>query len=265
MTVIGPTGGAVTLFGAELTWGCATDVGRHRAVNEDSAVVAPPAFAVADGMGGHAAGDRASALAVERLAALAGPEDVARRPDGIDVPDDLDPDELRIRRALTAAAVDIDELSEDLGVDAGTTATGFVMVDDDGPALLVFNVGDSRVYRFSSGRLRQVTTDHSVVQELVDAGELDAEAAEYHPAANVITRALGFHEAPAPDFVRVRAESGMRMLVCSDGLTKEVDAAHLRLLLASGLSAEVTASALVDAAVAAGGHDNVTALVVDIA
>ncbi|MBI5162017.1 MAG: serine/threonine-protein phosphatase [Micrococcales bacterium] len=223
-------------------------------------------------MGGHAAGDRASDLAVRRLARIVDDaegdaEDDAEGDEEGDEEDDPRRDasaEDRITRALTRAARDIDRLSEELGVDAGTTATGAMLEGGEHPEAVVVNVGDSRVYRFEAGRLHQVTTDHSVVQELVDAGELDADAAEYHPAANIITRALGFHEAPRPDFVRLPAAAGLRLLLCSDGLTKEVDRRHLRLLLASGLSAEVTASALVDAALAAGGRDNVSVIVVDV-
>lgn len=219
----------------------------------------PPLFAVADGMGGHAAGDRASALAVLRLAELGGEHAVEGDVEGEDGA------QQRIRQALTAAASDIDAISDEIGVDAGTTATGVVLVTaEGGPKLAVFNVGDSRVYRFRSGRLSQITKDHSVVQELVDAGEIDSAAAEYHPAANVITRALGFHERPQPDFGSVPAQPGLRLLICSDGLSKEVDAEHLRLLLGAELSAEVTASALVDAALAAGGRDNVSVIVLDV-
>jgi PPM family protein phosphatase len=254
MTVLGDQQGSVELEARgggtlRVTWAAATDVGHHRAVNEDSLVAAPPVFAVADGMGGHAAGDLASARAVERLAAH------AHGGWG---------DEQLVAAALGEAADDIDELSEQVG-SAGTTVTGVVLTDgDEGPELLVFNLGDSRVYTLHGNELRRRTRDHSVVQEMVDAGLLTEDQAESHPESNVITRALGFREDPSPDITRVRAVAGTRVLVCSDGLTKEVDSVHLRLLLAAGLGPEVTASALVDAALAAGGHDNVTVLVVDV-
>lgn len=245
MTFLGAADGRWSSGGTTARWAARTDVGRHRRVNEDSLVVAAPLFAVADGMGGHAAGDTASGFAVERLREAGMAEHA---------------DASAVAAALLAAAGDIDELSDRIGVDAGTTAAGVVLGD---PAT-AFNVGDSRVYTSTGGRLAQVTVDHSLVQELVEAGELDPDEAESHPASNVVTRALGFHEDPRPDFVVLPRED-TRILVCSDGLTKEVDARHLRLLLGAGLAPGVTAEALVDAALAAGGHDNVSVIVVDVA
>lgn len=232
-----------------LAWAAVTDVGRRRQANEDSLVVQPPVFAVADGMGGHAAGDRASAAAVDRLSALAEREGV---------------DRLVVGEALALAAHDIDDLAEHLPLGAGTTVTGAVLDVGDDPAFVVFNVGDSRVYSFLGNDLAQVTHDHSVVQELVDAGLISAADAETHPESNVVTRALGFREAPRPDFWRVPIRTGLRLLVCSDGLTKELPAERLRLHLAARLSAVETAGALVDAALAAGGRDNVTVIVIDV-
>ncbi|MFT4029097.1 MAG: protein phosphatase 2C domain-containing protein [Protaetiibacter sp.] len=233
-----------------LAWAAVTDVGRRRQANEDSLIVEPPVFAVADGMGGHAAGDRASAAAVERLSELAGRGDV---------------DEAVVRSALTLAAQDIDELAEDLPLGAGTTVTGAVLdVASPSPAFVVFNVGDSRVYSFLGSEFHQVTHDHSVVQELVDAGLLAAADAEGHPESNVVTRALGFREVPRPDYWTVPIRTGLRLLVCSDGLTKELDTERLRLHLAARLSATETAGALVDAALASGGRDNITVVVVDV-
>ncbi|PZQ91812.1 MAG: serine/threonine-protein phosphatase [Leifsonia xyli] len=233
-----------------LAWAAVTDVGRRRQANEDSLVALPPVFAVADGMGGHAAGDLASAAAVDRLAELAGR-------DGVD--HDV------VREALVRAAHDIDELAEDLPLGAGTTVTGVVLdLDADEPGFLVFNVGDSRVYSFLGNELTQVTRDHSVVQELVDSGRLTAAEAEGHPESNVVTRALGFHEVPRPDYWIVPARAGLRLLVCSDGLTKELDPERIRLHLAARLTAAETAGALVDAALASGGRDNVTVVVVDV-
>ena len=102
------------------------------------------------------------------------------------------------------------------------------------------------------------------MQELVDAGLIAAEDADSHPESNVITRALGFHDEPLPDIWRISARPGMRLLICSDGLTKELGDERLRLHLAAGMSAAETASALVDAALAAGGRDNVTVVVLDV-
>jgi protein phosphatase len=151
----------------------------------------------------------------------------------------------------------------ELGV--GTTVTGAALVLQDGdPFFAVFNIGDSRVYAFEGGALRQVTVDHSVVQELVDSGALTPEQAEHHPDSNVITRAIGFAATPLPDYWMLPARQGLRLLICSDGLTKEVSEPRLRLHLAAGLRPVDTAGALIDAALAAGGRDNITAIVVDV-
>lgn len=233
-----------------LAWAAVTDVGHRRHANEDSLIVAPPVFAVADGMGGHAAGDLASAAAVDRLGALAGRADV---------------DVSAVGAALSLAAHDIDDIAEHLPLGAGTTVTGAVLdVGGDVPHFVVFNVGDSRVYHFLGNELTQITRDHSVVQELIDAGVLSPQDAETHPESNVVTRALGFREEPRPDYWLLPAHSGMRLLLCSDGLTKELSGERIRLHLAARLSAAETAGALVDAALAAGGRDNVTVVVIDV-
>ncbi|CAN5316947.1 protein phosphatase 2C domain-containing protein [soil metagenome] len=233
-----------------LSWAARTDVGHRRANNEDSVLVVSPVFAVADGMGGHAAGDRASAAAVEHLQPRTGVTFL-----------DIE----TLEASLASAAADIDALAIGIPVGVGTTVTGAVLVlEDDDPTFAVFNIGDSRVYRFENNELRRVTVDHSVVQELVDAGTLSAEDAENHPDSNVITRALGFRDDPRPDVWMIPARTGMRLLICSDGLTKELGDDRIRLHLASGMSAGETASALVDAALAAGGRDNVTLVIVDV-
>lgn len=236
-----------------LDWAGRSDVGKRRSVNEDSVLVGPPVFAVADGMGGHAAGDRASAAVVERLAALRAEADRGY----LDV--------ARLTEALNAAASDIDEFSAHIAVGAGTTVTGAVIVLSEGePHFAVFNVGDSRVYLLAGDDFHRVTTDHSVVQELVDAGMLDADEAENHPDSNVITRAVGFREEPRPDVWLLPVAPGMRLLLCSDGLTKEIGDPAIRRHLAARRTAAETADALMDAALAAGGRDNVTVVVIDV-
>jgi protein phosphatase len=233
-----------------LTWAARTDVGRRRSVNEDSVVMLSPVFAVADGMGGHAAGDRASAAVADRLASLKGTG-------FLQLP--------RLETALRAAADDVDALADGLSAGVGTTVTGVALVlDSDVPFFAVFNIGDSRVYRFDRNELSQITRDHSVVQELVEAGLLHPDEAENHPESNVVTRAVGFREIPHPDLWMLPVRAGMRLLLCSDGLTKEIGADRLRLHLAAGLTASETASALVDAALAAGGRDNVTVAIIDV-
>lgn len=240
-----PSGGGTI----EVCWGAATDIGRKRKLNEDSYLAQSPLFIVADGMGGHAAGDVASSAVVTRLAELA----------------DLDfvPPEA-ILEALRAATADITLADDDDDVGVGTTVTGAVLTARGGePYWAVFNIGDSRVYRFEDNEFRQVTIDHSVVQELVDAGRISAHEAETHPDSNVITRAVGFGAEPVADFWLLPVRDGLRLLICSDGLTREVNERSLRRHLAAGLSAHDTAAELIDAALSGGGRDNITAVIVD--
>ena len=245
VTIPGRAGEGVTL-----AWGAATDTGRRRNANEDSFVAQSPLFAVADGMGGHSAGDLASAAVVERLADSVAADFLAPR---------------TIARALERATADITTIAGDSELGVGTTVTGVALtLQDDEPYFAVFNIGDSRVYSFQRNELAQVTIDHSVVQELVDAGALTRDEAENHPDSNIITRAVGFNSQPTPDFWMLPVQVGMRLLVCSDGLTKEVGDERIRLHLAAGLSAVETAGALVDAALAAGGRDNITTIVIDV-
>jgi len=239
----------------ELEWGTATDVGPRRSVNEDSLIAMPGVYAVADGLGGHSAGDVASAAAVARLAKLA--RSRARR-GAILEPTDID-------SALIAASREIAEVSINSDHGSGTTVSGMGVVARKGvPALEVFNVGDSRVYRLREGVLTQITVDHSFVQDLVDAGRIRPEDAEFHPDANVITRALGFGEAPPVDHWSVHPAAGTRFLACTDGLTRELSPGVIATLLGAGGTPQETSVALVSAAVKAGGRDNVTVVVVDV-
>jgi protein phosphatase len=233
-----------------IAWAAATDTGRRRAANEDSYVAQSPMFAVADGMGGHSAGDLASAAVVERLAEMLTDDFLTAR---------------GIERALEEATADITEIAADSVLGVGTTVTGAALTLQDGEAhLAVFNIGDSRVYCFDRNELFQVTVDHSVVQEMVEAGALTRDEADHHPDSNVITRAVGFNAQPVPDFWMVQLHAGLRFLICTDGLTKEVSDDRIRMHLAAGLTAAETASALIDAALASGGRDNVTTIIVDI-
>ncbi|MFZ2963310.1 MAG: protein phosphatase 2C domain-containing protein [Rhodoglobus sp.] len=233
-----------------LAWGAATDTGRRRAANEDSVVARSPLFAVADGMGGHSAGDLASAAVVERLAEAVASDFLAPR---------------AVERALERATEDIAQIADDGELGVGTTVTGAALtLQQDEPYFAVFNIGDSRVYAFERNELSQVTVDHSVVQEMVEAGAITRDQAEQHPDSNIITRAVGFNARPVPDFWMLPLRPGLRLLLCSDGLTKELQDERIRLHLAAGLSSAETAGALVDAALAAGGRDNITTVVVDV-
>jgi len=233
-----------------IAWAAVTDVGRRRAANEDSFIAAPPVFAIADGMGGHLAGDLASAAVVTRLAEVR-------------TSDFIDPDSIEV--ALEKATADIDIISDGSELGVGTTVTAAVLTLVDGdPYFAIFNIGDSRVYRYERNELAQVTVDHSLVQQLVDSGVISQAQAHNHPDGNVITRAVGFQSQPTPDFWLLPLRAGLRLLVCSDGLTGEIDDERIRLHFAAGLSADETASALVDAALAEGGRDNITVLIVDV-
>lgn len=256
MTQIGRTSArvSVTRAGAHprritLSWASLTDKGNKRAANEDSAISEVPVFAVADGMGGHSAGDVASAAVVDRLGEIAS------------AVTDADTIEEALARALT----DIDRVGDESVLGTGTTVTGVALSEiDDDLAWMVFNIGDSRVYLYSDGELRQLTVDHSVVQELIDAGLITKEQAEHHPDSNVITRAVGFHEKPVPDYSTMPLVAGQRILICSDGLTKELTDFGIRHYLSTTPTAERAANELVTAALANGGRDNVTVVVVDV-
>jgi protein phosphatase len=228
----------------------ATDVGRVRAHNEDSHLVTGSVFAVADGMGGHAAGEVASRLAVEALA------DVAERPSlsVSDVVDALAEANERMLRSVT-------EHQQRRGM--GTTVSGLALVREEGAARwAVFNLGDSRVYRYAAGRLTQLTVDHSEVWELVEAGLITRAEAARHPLRNVVTRSLGLPVMAPVDVWTRKPEAGERFLVCSDGLTGELGDEELARLLAEHDDPQDAADALVRAAVEAGGRDNVTVIVV---
>ncbi|HEX8303456.1 MAG TPA: PP2C family serine/threonine-protein phosphatase [Jatrophihabitans sp.] len=238
-----------------LRWGSATDVGRVRTLNEDSLLAVPGLFVVADGMGGHAAGEVASQLAVAEFARLA--EQAAVRAE--DVAETV----RRANEHILAAGA---ERGDRHGM--GTTLTGISVVgagqDAQGEQLAVFNVGDSRVYQVTEGQLRQLTVDHSAVQELVDAGRLTAQAARTHPRRNVVTRSLGTDPAPDADVWLVQPVAGDRFLVCSDGLTGELQDSDIAELLGQNPDPQAAADELVRQAVAVGGHDNVTVVVLDV-
>ncbi|MGO3147991.1 MAG: PP2C family protein-serine/threonine phosphatase [Leucobacter sp.] len=234
----------------EISWYGITDVGNRREANQDSFLTVPPVFAVADGMGGHSAGEVASAAVVRRLNELAGDLTVSN--------DD-------ILDLLTQAVDDIDIDAGDTELGAGTTVTGVVVsAEDASPVWKVFNIGDSRVYQYFKGALSQITVDHSVVQHLIDTGSITEEEAEVHPHANVITRAVGLGETPLPDYTTLALIPGQRILICSDGLTKELTDIGIQYFLSTQTTAERAARTLVEQALNNAGRDNVTAIVIDV-
>lgn len=252
MTVIGALNGdfrqSVEEHGVlDVRWGAITDTGLRRERNEDSLVAVPPLFAVADGMGGHQAGDRASSAVVHHLA---------------DVHDDVTP--RRIYDRLKQASADIAVVSTESGGQSGSTVTGVALVrEGNEPAWLVFNIGDSRVYGHYEGRLRQITHDHSLVQDLIDAGRLDPADAERHPARNSITRAIGFHMDPRPDLWQLNIVSPFRLLICSDGLTKELTEEAIERILNEQADPSAAAHALLSESLRQGGRDNISIIVID--
>jgi len=221
----------------------------RRLQNEDSVWAVDGVYLVADGMGGHDAGEVASSTAIGVLKELGG---AARTTDDV-------------RRAVEAAHAAVRALPSSTGRRPGTTATGVVLtVHGDTPCWLVLNVGDSRTYRMAGGVLEQVTTDHSEVAELVAEGLLTADEARMHPRRNVVTRVLGGGASQVePDVWLLPVSPGDRMLVCSDGLTDELSDARIQAELRAEDAAQAAADRLVSAALAAGGRDNVTAIVVD--
>lgn len=233
-----------------LAWAALSDKGYRRSVNEDSLLARSPIFSVADGMGGHTAGDFASTAVVTRLAEQVSVDFIGQE---------------ALTSALRAA---VDDMGRGVGhtdLGTGTTVTGIALTLVDGaPYWLVFNIGDSRVYSYHEGTLDQVTVDHSIVQELLDSGAITPAEAEVHPHSNVITRAVGFNEDPVPDFFLIPIVAGARLLVCSDGLTKELTEHGIRYFLGEGASPLDAAQQLMDAALGNGGRDNVTVVVVDV-
>ena len=240
----------------ELSVAARTDVGMVRAGNEDSFFAdADPQrglFVVADGMGGHAAGEVASAMAV----------DIVRR-DLAEVRALSDTAAPRLTDALKAAnhSIFLRTVTEVDKQGMGTTASVLLLADG---RYLIGQVGDSRVYLLRDGKLQQVTKDHSYVQEQVDAGFLTPEQARNHPYSNVITRCVGASDSVEPDTYTGAVQTGDVFLVASDGLTGMVDDRRIAYLLSLPLEPRKIVDALIKEANARGGLDNITAIVIRI-
>jgi PPM family protein phosphatase len=219
-----------------------TDVGRQRSVNEDSLVLAPPFFAVADGMGGAKAGEVASAMAAGTFEGES---------------DSGEPAEAQLTRILREANRRIYELavSDDSHRGMGTTVTAAKVTGDE---VSLGHVGDSRAYRLRDGELEQVTRDHSLVAELERSGQITPEAAEHHPQRSIITRALGPEPDVQVDTYTLAGRDGDLFLICSDGLTSMISDEELGSILRSSDSLEEAAESLVRAANQSGGKDNIT-------
>ncbi len=231
--------------------GSATDTGLVRSVNQDLAVESSTLFAVADGMGGHAGGEVASRMAVDALTIAFG-----RQPTGAGLSEAVN----EANAAVWQHSLDNPELRG-----MGTTLTAVALVNEDGhDVLALVNVGDSRSYRFHDGELVQITTDHSLAEEMVRSGDMSASEAAVHPHRHILTRALGAKEDVTVDLWRIRPVRGDRYLLCSDGLTNELSSDQMVEVLASVPDPQKAAELLVQAARTHGGSDNITAVVVDV-
>jgi serine/threonine protein phosphatase PrpC len=221
-----------------------TDVGRQRTANEDSLVVSPPLFAVADGMGGAKAGEVASAVAVEAVEGARESEEAA---------------EAQLAGIVRAANRRIYELAvaDESRRGMGTTLT---LAKVHGDEVSFAHVGDSRAYRMRDGELTQLTRDHSLVAELERSGQITAEAAEHHPQRSIITRALGPEPDVEVDTYTLAGRDGDLFLICSDGLTSMISDDEVGSILRSAQSLDEAADALVRAANQSGGKDNITVI-----
>ena len=230
-----------------LSWGARSDVGLVRGHNEDSFLVQAPLFAVCDGMGGHAAGEVASGIAVRAIS-----EQAPHHADDI----------------LLGAAVESANAAVLEGALNGTGKPGMgctascVLLEKN--RMSIAHVGDSRVYLLHAGTLVRVTHDHSYVEELVDAGKITADEARLHPSRSIITRALGSDPDMYADHFTLDIAQGDRIIVCSDGLSSMVPDKTIEELAVSSVTPQAAADTLVSAALTAGGHDNVTVIVIDV-
>jgi PPM family protein phosphatase len=232
--------------------GSATDVGRVRGINQDMPLVRDNLYAVADGMGGHAGGEVAARVAVETL---------EHAFDRLPTTDGL-------RDAFSEANAAIWQESQtntDLR-GMGTTLTAMALVGgtDGQDVLALANVGDSRAYVLSDGRLTQVTDDHSLAEERMRHGEMTEAEAAVHPQRHILTRALGVSSEVETDMWELHLRSGDRVLLCSDGLTNEVGMEEMTDVLVAVSDPEAAASRLVEVANEHGGADNITVIVVDV-
>jgi len=237
-----------------LVWGAASHVGMLRQQNEDAFVAEEHVFVVADGMGGHNAGEVASALAATGMknAAVGGFRSAESVVDAVNA----------ANRAIHDAS---GGPSEQRGM--GTTLTALAPLPattSDPQRVVVANVGDSRAYLLRGGELKQVSADHSYVQELLTEGLITADEARVHPRRNIVTRALGIEGDVNADSWTLPMVLGDRYVLCSDGLVDEVDDKQIELILRSSPNPQQAAEQLVTAANANGGRDNVTVVVVDI-
>ena len=229
----------------------ATDVGMVRPNNEDQMLIADNLFAVADGMGGHAAGEVAALTAVETLkAAFRSDRTVTGLVSAV----------LRANRAVWERGLQNKELRG-----MGTTLCAAALVEEDGEELLaIVNVGDSRAYRLQDGEIEQLTEDHSLINELVRDGQLSADEAAVHPQRHVLSRALGVESDVEVDCIQLISYRGDRVLLCSDGLTRELSDDQIASVLRRIADTREAVKQLVAQAKTNGGNDNITVVLIDV-
>ena len=232
-----------------IAYGAVTHVGQVRTGNEDSLLADNNVFMVADGMGGHNAGEVASLMAVDHLREAAS---------GIIAETDL-------VQALEHAneVIYAESMTNHLHHGMGTTLAAMVVLENN--SIVVAHVGDSRVYMWHEGALSRLSKDHSYVQELVDEGIVSIEEARTHPRRNIVTRALGIDANVEVEANTFSVTVGAWYVLCSDGLVDEISDADIAKVLGRCTSPHEAAQALVDAANAAGGRDNITVIVVSTA
>lgn len=234
-----------------LHWAGTTNTGRRRDNNQDAYLARFPLFVVADGMGGHAGGEIASQSTISRLEEIVDSGDIT---------------EPAIDAALRLAIADIHSHPEATDEGTGTTLTGAYLTADADRGWLwnVLNIGDSRVYLKRGEELSQITVDHSVVQELIASGKISPQEADAHPYSNVITRAVGASEYVGPDYVSLDLQDEDRLVICSDGLTKELTDYGILHFLREQSDPAAAVDAMLEAALENGGRDNVTLIVVRV-
>ena len=230
-----------------ISWGARSDVGLVREHNEDSFLLRTPLFAVCDGMGGHAAGEVASSIAVKVI--------------GEEAPNT--PDAVLLGAAIEAANQAVIEAPQKgIGKPGmGSTASAIFI---EGNQMAVAHVGDSRIYLLHHGTLVRITHDHSYVEELVDSGQITADEARNHPSRSVVTRALGSDPEMYADHFTLEVSDGDRIILCSDGLSSMILDDEIESIAVSNITPQNAADSLVSAALTAGGADNITVIVVDI-
>jgi len=239
---------------SKLLVGSATDVGLVRSNNQDQLLVADGLYAVADGMGGHAAGEVASATAVRALEAA------------FEASDERSADALR-NAVMAANRAVWEQAQAHRGMHGmGTTLVALAVVErqDSTRALAIAHIGDSRAYLYRQGELTQLTVDHSYVQELIDDGQISQAQAAVHPQRHVLTRALGVEPVVDVDLIPLEPRHGDRYLLCSDGLPREVSDEEIAGVLGSVQDPSTAANKLVELAISHGGSDNITVVVVDL-